>query len=235
MVDSAMSDSQQQVPESLGRIRVRFSFLALFFSSILLAQAPTRFQLARLKYAGGGDWYNDPDAIPNLCRWLNQRTNIKLEESEAQVTLTDDRLYNYPFLFLTGHGNISFSDEEVKKLRHFLETGGFLYADDDYGMDESFRREMKRIFPQNELVELPYDHPLYRQPYEFSNGPPKIHEHYEGPPRGLGIYVGGRLVVYYTYNSNVSDGWTTAHNDPPELREQALRMGANIINYFFTH
>jgi hypothetical protein len=197
--------------------------------------APAVFQLARLKYGGGGDWYNDPDAVPNLCKELNRRTNIKLSEDEAQISLTDDRLYNYPFLFMTGHGNISFTDEEVRNLRRFLETGGFLYADDDYGMDQSFRREMKKVFPGNDLVELPFDHPIYHQVYDFDQGPPKIHEHEEGPPQGFGIYVGDRLVVYYTFNTNISDGWTEAHDDPAEVREQALRMGINIVAYFTTN
>ena len=193
------------------------------------------FQLARLKYGGGGDWYNDPDAVRNLCRELNRRTNIKVSEDEAHISLTDDRLYNYPFLFMTGHGNVSFSDEEVKRLRRFLETGGFLYADDDYGMDQSFRREMKKVFPGNDLVELPFDHPIYHQVYDFDQGPPKIHEHEEGKPQGFGIYLGDQLAVYYTFNTNISDGWTEAHDDPVEVREQALRMGINIVAYFTTN
>lgn len=197
-----------------------------------MASPPQRFQLARLKYGGGGDWYNDPDAIPNLCRELNGRTNIKVSEDEAQVSLTDDKLYNYPFLFMTGHGNVNFSEEEIVRLRRFLETGGFLYVDDDYGMDESLRRELVRAFPQSELVELPDDDPIYHAVYEFPSGPPKIHEHYEGPPKGLGLFIQGRLAVYYTYNSNVSDGWTAAHKDPPEVREQAFRMGINIVARF---
>ncbi len=192
----------------------------------------SQFQIARLKYAGGGDWYNDPELIPNLCQEVNRRTNIKMSTDEAQVSLLDEKLYQYPFLFMTGHGNVSFTDEEVARLRHYLEAGGFLYADDDYGMDESFRREMKKVFPNSDLVELPFDHPIYHSFYDFPQGPPKIHEHYEGPPRGYGIFVGGRMVVFYTYNSNVSDGWTDRYNDPPEKREQALRMGINIITWF---
>jgi hypothetical protein len=198
-------------------------------------EAPAVFQLARLKYGGGGDWYNDPDAVPDLCKELNRRTNIKVSEDEARISLTDDRLYNYPFLFMTGHGNVSFTDEEVKRLRRFLETGGFLYADDDYGMDQSFRREMRKVFPGNDLVELPFDHPVYHQVYDFDQGPPKIHEHEEGPPKGFGIYLGDRLVVYYTFNTNISDGWTQAHNDPAEVREQAFRMGINIVAFFTTN
>jgi len=194
-----------------------------------------QWQIARLKYSGGGDWYNDPDAIPNLAKEANRRTAMRVATDEAQVSLTADGLFNYPFLFITGHGNVSFSDAEVARLRTFLETGGFLYADDDYGMDESFRREMRKVLPNSELVELPFSHPIYHQLYDFDSGPPKIHEHYEGPPKGLGLYVGGRLVVFYTYNSNVSDGWTAAHNDPAEVREQAFRMGVDILSYFSTN
>ncbi len=194
-----------------------------------------QLQIARLKYGGGGDWYNDPEIIPNLCRELNRRTNIVALTDEVTVSLLDDKIYQYPFLFMTGHGNISFSDEEVVRLRRYLEAGGFLYADDDYGMDESFRREMKKVFPGADLVELPFDHPIYHQIYNFDAGPPKIHEHYEGSPRGYGIYVGGRLAVYYTYNSNISDGWTDRYNDPEDVREQAIRMGINIISYFLSN
>jgi len=199
---------------------------------LLILTLSGQFQIARLKYGGGGDWYNDPELIPNLCQEVNRRTSIKMSTDEAQVSLLDEKLYQYPFLFMTGHGNVSFTDDEVVRLRHYLEAGGFLYADDDYGMDESFRREMKKVFPNSDLVELPFDHPIYHSFYDFFEGPPKIHEHYEGPPRGYGIFVRGRLVVFYTYNSNVSDGWTDRYNDPPEKREQALRMGINIIAWF---
>lgn len=212
--------------------------LALAAGTVLLAGAaelPGRLSIARLKYQGGGDWYNDPDAVPNLCRELNRRTNIRAAEEEVQVSLTDDVLYGYPLLFMTGHGNVRFGDEEVTRLRRFLESGGFLYVDDDYGLDESFRRELARVFPGNELVELPFDHDIYHGPFDFPSGPPKIHEHFEGAPRGFGLYVGGRMVVYYTWNSNVSDGWTAAHEDPPEVREQAFRMGMNIVAYCLTH
>lgn len=194
-----------------------------------------QLQLARLKYGGGGDWYNDPEIIPNLCQELNRRSGVRCLTEEAQVSLLDERLYQYPFLFMTGHGNVSFSEEEVRRLRHYLEQGGFLYADDDYGMDDSFRRELKKVFPNSELVELPVEHPIYHCFYDFPGGLPKIHEHYEGPPRGYGMYVGGRMVVFYTYNSNISDGWTDRYNDPKEVREQAVRMGINIICYFLTH
>ncbi len=188
-------------------------------------------QIVRLKYEGGGDWYNDPDAIPNLCEEIEKRTNVDVIFEEKILSLKDPEIFSYPILFITGHGNIKFSAEEIKNLRKYLEEGGFLYADDDYGMDKAFRREIKKVFPDAELVELPFSHPIYHIFYEFPNGPPQIHKHYDGPPKGYGIFYAGRLVVYYTYNSNISDGWTTAHNDPPEKREQAFRMGINIVLY----
>ncbi|MGQ9707962.1 MAG: DUF4159 domain-containing protein [bacterium] len=202
---------------------------------LILLALFAQLQIARLKYSGGGDWYNDPEIIPNLAQELNRRTNIRVLTEEAQVSLLDDKLYQYPFLFMTGHGNVNFSDEEISRLRRFLEAGGFLYADDDYGMDESFRQQLKRLFPNSELVELPIDHPIYHCFYNLPQGLPKIHEHYEGPPRGYGIFVGGRMVVFYTYNSNISDGWTDRYNDPEEKQEQAIRMGINIITYFLTN
>ncbi|MBN2466367.1 DUF4159 domain-containing protein [candidate division WOR-3 bacterium] len=207
----------------------------LLVLSVLFGTASAQLQIARLKYEGGGDWYNDPDAVPNLAREINSRTNIRVSTDEAQVGLLDEKLYQYPFLFMTGHGNVTFSDEEVARLRHYLETGGFLYADDDYGMDPSFRREMGRVFPKSQLVELGFDHPIYHQVYDFPSGLPKIHEHEKGPPHGYGLFVGGRMVVFYTFNTNVSDGWTGAHNDPLEVREQAYRVGINIVSYFTTN
>ncbi len=189
------------------------------------------FQLARLKYRGGGDWYNDPDVLPNLAQELTKRVGICVAPDEAVVDVGSKEIFNYPFLYLTGHGNIRLTDEEAANLREYLENGGFLYADDDYGMDKSFRREIKKVFPEKELVEIPFNHPIYHIFYDFPNGLPKIHEHKPGPPHGYGIFVGGRLVVFYTYNTNISDGWTPNHNDPEEKREQAFRMGVNIVLY----
>jgi hypothetical protein len=212
-----------------------FTIFFLVIISLVNIGFAQNFAIARLKYEGGGDWYNDPDIIPNLATELNKRTNIKTEITENVVSLNDDNLFQYPFVFMTGHGNINWSDEEVKNLREFLTDGGFLYADDDYGMDESFRREMKKVFPDIDLIELPNDHPIYHMIYNFPNGLPKIHEHYEGPPKGLGLYYQGRLVVFYSWNSNISDGWTDTHNDPPEKREIAFKMGVNIVAYVLTH
>jgi hypothetical protein len=214
------------------------SAICYLLSGPALAQTPSNnglVTLARLKYGGGGDWYNDPDELPNLAKELNRRTNIKCNEDQAVTELTDDKLFNYPFLFITGHGNIAFTDAEVKRLREFLASGGFLYADDDFGMDQSFRREMARVFPDNALVELPFDHPIYHMVYDFTEGLPKIHEHSEGAPKGFGIYYQDRLVVFYTWNTNISDGWGETHNDPAEKREAAFRTGVNILSYVLTH
>jgi len=196
----------------------------------VIALLVCQIALARVKYQGGGDWYNDPDALPNLAAQVNSRTSIRLSTEEKVVSLTDPGLSRYPFLYLTGHGKIRLTDAEREALRRYLEGGGFLYADDDYGMDESFRQEIKKVFPERELEEVPFDHPIYHIFYDME-GPPKIHEHYEGPPKGYGIFIGGRLAVYYTYNSNVSDGWTAAHGDPEDVREQAFRMGINMVLY----
>jgi hypothetical protein len=200
-------------------------------SWFLLIISLTPIQLARLQYGGGGDWYNDPDALPNLATELLARTTVLVTEEQKTLTLMDRELENYPILYMTGHGNVRFSKDERERLREYLRSGGFLYADDDYGMDESFREEMAAVFPNSELVELPFDHLIYHIFYDFDNGPPQTHKHVEGPPKGYGLFEGGRLVVFYTVNSNPSDGWTVAHNNPPEVREQAFRMGVNIVLY----
>ncbi len=188
--------------------------------------------IARVKYRGG-DWYNDPSIIPNLVREINNWTTINCDANQYVVTLQDPDLFSYPFVFLTGHGDIQLSDVEVENLRDYLLRGGFLYADDDYGMDEAFRREMKKVFPGLEFVELPFSHPIYHCFYNFNNGPPKIHEHDNKPPKGYGLFYKERLVVYYTFESNISDGWADpdVHKDPEEIREKAFRMGINIVVY----
>jgi hypothetical protein len=193
--------------------------------------------MARIKYGGGGDWYNGPTEIPNIMAELLKRTTIDADPREKTLQIMDDDLYLHPIVFITGHGNIRFKDEEVLRLRTYLLNGGFMYADDDYGMDKSFRREMKRVFPDKELAEVPFDHPIYHSFYDFPGGVPKIHEHDGGPPHAYGIFHKGRLIVYYTYNTNISDGWDSphVHNDPPEKRELALRMGVNIIVYALTY
>lgn len=198
--------------------------------------AQTHFTIARLKYGGGGDWYNDRSILPNMLAELHKRTGMLVQKEQEVVELSDDRLFSYPFLFMTGHGNIAFSAEEVERLRLYLENGGFLFADDDYGMDGSFRREIKKIIPQTQLVELPFLHPVYRSFYQFPDGLPKIHEHDHKPPRGYGLMLEGKLVVFYTYETNISDGWADVevHNDTPVKREAAFKMGTNIIIYALT-
>jgi hypothetical protein len=194
-------------------------------------RASSAFRIARLKYAGGGDWYNDPTAETNLLEFIRRETGLAVEARFSPVEASSQELFACPFLFLTGHGNIAFSDAEVLALRTYLEQGGFLYADDDYGMDRAFRREMERILPGEPLVELPFSHPLYAAPFPFRGGPPKTHEHDGKAPRGYGIIHEGRLVVYYTVESNPSDGWADqeVHGDPEEKRLEALRFGTNIV------
>ncbi len=192
------------------------------------------FKIVRLKYTGGGDWYNDPSAEINMMDYLKKNTTIDIDESKFySVDISTDEIFDYPFILITGHGNINFSDSEVKRLRSYLEKGGFLYADDDYGMDVSFRREMKKVFPDQEMKELPFDHKIYNSHFSFPKGLPKIHEHDGKPPQGFGYFINGRLCVYYTYETNISDGWADPreHEDPPEKREEAFKMGTNIIVY----
>lgn len=191
--------------------------------------------LARVKYDGGGDWYNDPSILPNLAHEINKRTVIRVAPEQKVVSIGESDLFNYPFIFLTGHGNIRLSKYEVTQLRDYLIKGGFLYADDDYGMDKSFRREISRVFPGLELEEIPFDHPIYHSFYDFSFLP-KIHKHDGKPPKGYGIFYQDRLVLFYTYETNISDGWASqwVHQDPPEKREEAFKMGINIIMYALT-
>ena len=192
------------------------------------------FKIARLKYSGGGDWYNDPSAEVNMMDYLKKNTSIDVDEPKFySVSVSSDEIFNYPFILITGHGNIELSQQEAVRLRKYCESGGFIFADDDYGMDESFRRELKKIFPGSELKELPFDHPIYNSHYAFPSGLPKVHEHDSKPPQGFGIYDNGRLCLYYAYETNISDGWadTQEHQDPPEKRDEAFRMGTNIIVY----
>ena len=195
------------------------------------------FTIARLKYSGGGDWYSDPSSLPNLLEAINERTTIRAAPREENVEITDPKLFQYPYLYMTGHGKVRFSDEDIKILRKYFAAGGFLHADDNYGMDSTFRREIEKVFPDSPLIELPFDHDIYHSFYEFPNGLPKIHEHDSESPQGFGIFYDDQLVVFYTYESDLGDGWEDpdVHNDPPEKREDAIRMGINIIVYSLTH
>jgi len=221
------------------------SLSVLLFSTFLLCEVcqaqPSRvssaFKIARLKYSGGGDWYNDPSAEVNLLTFIKQNTGLDADPRYEFVEINSESFFSYPFVFITGHGNIVFNENETRRLRTYLENGGFLYADDDYGMDKAFQREMNKVFPGQEMVELPYDHPLYHLQFEFPNGPPKCHEHDGKPAQGFGLFHNDRLVVYYTHETNPSDGWADpeTHNDPEAKRQEALRFGTNIVMYALSH
>ena len=210
-----------------------FLLAILFYSVNVYLQNETGFQIARLKYSGGGDWYNDPSAEVNLLKFVQANTNIKVNAEYKFVDIASDEIFSYPFLFLTGHGNIVLSTDEAKRLKTYLENGGFLYIDDDYGMDKAIRREMKKVFPGNDFIEVPFSHKIFNIFYKFENGIPKTHEHDKNAPQTFGIFLGDRLSVLYTFESNPSDGWVDpeVHNDPKDKREEALNFGANIIIY----
>ena len=209
-----------------------FSIL-IFVFNIVFAQ---KFSIARIHYGGGGDWYSDPSSIPNLLDFLDKNTSISVDSEEIKIKLTDSDASFYPYLYLTGHGNIRFTNEEIIILRSMLINGAFLHADDNYGMDKSFRRELKRLFPNKDLVSLPNDHPIFSSYYMIESGLPKIHEHDNMPPQALGLFEKNRLILLYTYESDLGDGWEdeSVHKDPWEIREKALKMGTNIIHYVLT-
>ena len=221
-------------------MRLQHALLAiLIFAGALNAVtgSVSRTGFTRLQYDGGGDWYNDPEVLPNLARYVNSVLNTDFPLDQSVVKASDAKLFEYPFVYLTGHGNIRWEAREIDNLRAWMLRGGFLYADDDYGMDASFRREIKRIFPEYELVELDGSFPLFTSFYDFSAGLPKIHEHDSKPPQAFGIFDSdGRLMCLYTYESNISDGWAdpATHKDPPELRDTALRFGTNIVYFLLS-
>jgi hypothetical protein len=199
--------------------------------------SPSAVRIGRVKYSGGGDWYNDPSAEVNILTFLHQQTGVPVDPTYVAVDIGSEQIFSFPILFMTGHGNVSFGEKDILNLRTHLENGGFLYVDDDYGLDKPFRREIKKVFPDKDLVELPYSYGLYRTPFPFPNGVPKTHLHDGNPPRGYGLFHNGRLIVYYTYESNPSDGWADpeVHGDPSEKRDEALRFGVNIIMWALMH
>lgn len=220
-------------------MRKLFILSLLFFAVALgaVTENVSRTGFARLQYDGGGDWYNDPEVLPNLARFVNSTLNTNFPIDQSVVKASDAKLFEHPFVYLTGHGNIRWDDREIENLRQWMLRGGFLYADDDYGMDASFRREIKRVFPEYDLVELDGSFPLFTCFFDFASGLPKIHQHDEKPPQAFGIFdENGRLMCFYTYETNISDGWADpdTHKDPPEIREAALRFGCNIIYYLLT-
>jgi hypothetical protein len=201
-----------------------------------VAPAPAKAQdltIGRLHYDGGGDWYANPSSLPNLLAAVRERTALRTAAREVTVRLNDAQLWTVPFLYMTGHGNVRWSDADLTALRRFLGQGGFLHIDDNYGMDESIRRELARLFPARELEPVPSSHPIYRLVYDFPRGVPKVHEHDGEPAEGLGIFLDGRLAIFYSHETDLGDGWEDpeVHNDPPEKREEALRMGVNLFAY----
>ncbi|NBC17814.1 MAG: DUF4159 domain-containing protein [Bacteroidetes bacterium] len=201
------------------------------------AQDEHSFRIAAVKYDGGGDWYQASTPLPMFLRFVRENTLLDVAPQADEVELTSAKLFNYPFLVLSGHGNVVFSDDEAQRLRRYLNGGGFLYVDDDYGLDPYIRREMQKVFPEQEFVELPFSHPIYQAHYAFPNGLPKIHEHDGEPPQGYGLFdQDGRLAVFYTVETNLTDGWEpeSVHDNPPEKRRAALRMGTNILVYAMT-
>jgi|TARA_B110000263_G_scaffold54891_1_gene46307 hypothetical protein len=208
----------------------------IFILIIFCVSSAQEFTIARVQYGGGGDWYCDPSSIPNLLEYLRSNTPMSKASKEVRIKLTDSNANQFPYLYITGHGNIRFSNNEIIALRSILSNGGFLHADDNYGMDKSFRREMKKVFPNKEFVDLPYSHPVFSSYYKFENGLPKVHEHDNKPPQALAIFENDKLIVLYTYESDLGDGWedATVHNDSPEIRDAALKMGVNIIYYALT-
>ena len=193
-------------------------------------------EVAILKYKGGGDWYANPTAVPNLITFCNSNINTTITEKPETVETNSLEVFNYPMLFMTGHGNVFFDDSDIENLRKYLSSGGFLHISDNYGFDKFIRNELIKLFPEIELQEIPYNHPIYHQTYNFESLP-KIHEHDGKPPQGFGIFIKGRLVVFYDYESDLSDGWEdeAVHNNPAPIREKALQMGANMIEYVFKH
>lgn len=199
------------------------------------AQTAT-YEIAVLKYNGGGDWYaNLETSLPNLIDFTNRELNTNIDKNQAIVEPGSPEIFDYPFVHMTGHGNVVFSNEEAENLRNYLLAGGFLHVDDNYGLDPFFRREVKKLFPNEELIEIPFNHPIYHQKFNFNNGLPKVHEHDKNPPQGLGIVVDGRLLLFYTYESDLGDGWESpeVHNDSESTRRRALEMGANILSFVF--
>ncbi|PHS53870.1 MAG: hypothetical protein COB01_03440 [Lutibacter sp.] len=214
---------------SIGFFLISFTFFLLPFN-IISAQ-----QIAILKYQGGGDWYANPTALPNLINYCNNNISTSIKATPEIVEVGSLDIFNYPIVFMTGHGNIVFSDDDVENLKSYLISGGFLHISDNYGLDKYIRRELKKIFPNLGLKEIPYNHPIFHQTFNFENGVPKIHEHDNKPPQGFGLFFEGRLICFYDYEADLSDGWEDEeiHQDSFETREKALKMGANIIEYSF--
>jgi hypothetical protein len=209
----------------------------IFYIILLVSISSFSQEIALLKYSGGGDWYANPTSLPNLIKYCNANINTKIKPKPGTVEPSSPDLLSYPFVHMTGHGNVVFSDSDVINLRNYLSAGGFLHIDDNYGMDQYIRKEIKKIFPTTDLVEIPVNHVIFQKPYLFSGGLPKIHEHDGKRPQAFGIFIENKLVLLYTFECDLGDGWEDpeVHNDPIGVREKALKMGANIMNYIFNN
>ena len=215
------------------RVIILFLLFFIFKTSFVFSQS---YQIGLLKYSGGGDWYaNLETSLPNLIKFCNTNIKTNINPEQAIVEVGSTEIFNYPFIHMTGHGNVVFSNQEAENLRKYLLAGGFLHVSDNYGMDKFIRSELKKVFPELDLVELPFSHPIYHQTYNFEKGLPKVHEHDNKPPQGFGLIYKGRLVCYYDAECDLGDGWESyeVHKDSPETHEKALKMGANIISYAF--
>ncbi|MBS1680526.1 MAG: DUF4159 domain-containing protein [Bacteroidetes bacterium] len=209
-----------------------FTIICLLGCSVAIAQ----LKIAKLKYNGGGDWYANKTALPNLIKFCNKELGTSILAEEDVVEVGSPALFDYPYVYMTGHGNVVFSADEAANLRNYLIGGGFLHVDDNYGLDKFIRLELKKVFPESELVEIPFTHPVYHQKFDFPNGLPKVHEHDGKPPQGFGILYQGRLVLFYSYECDLGNGWEDQriYNDPETKRQEALKMGANLISFCFT-
>ena len=220
-------------------MRKRGLGIILFITLVLCAfVSPPSYKIALLKYGGGGDWYaNLETSLPNLIRYCNQQLATSIDPEQGIVEVGSPEIFNYPFIHMTGHGNVVFSPQEAENLRNYLVAGGFLHIDDNYGMDQFIRPQMKRVFPELDFVELPFSHPVYHQKFSFPNGLPKIHEHDNKPPQGFGLIYNGRLVCFYSVETDLGDGWEDpeVHRDSPDARTKALKMGANLLQYVFNN
>ncbi len=216
----------------------KYYIYALVFVSFLFSGSNTKeLKIAKLKYNGGGDWYANKTSLPNLISFCNKNLRTHLSPQEDVVEVGSNKIMNYPFIHMTGHGNVHFSTEEAQNLREYLMSGGFLHIDDNYGLDQYIRIEMKKVFPALNFIELPFSHQIYHQKYNFDNGLPKVHEHDGKSPQGFGLFYEGKLICFYSYECDLGNGWEdqSVHGDPEEIRTKALQMGANIISYAFSH
>ena len=221
---------------SIMKLKIAVSFLITFFTFTINVNAQYAYKIAKLKYGGGGDWYANKTSMPNLIKFCNSSLRMNIVPEEDIVEPGSQDLFSYPFVHLTGHGNVFFTESEARNLRRFMISGGFVHLDDNYGLDKFIRREMKKVFPELNFVEVPFNHPIYHQRFNFANGLPKVHEHDGKAPQGYGLFWQGKLVCYYSYECDLGNGWEdqSVYNDPEEVRQKALQMGANILQFAFS-